>query len=671
MPTFLLLVSLLSAATLLLLRAPVAPQVPDAVPGELQAEANRAAAAYIAPADHLVRTAATDHLAIASKKRGALLRLSRANPDVDGLALTDRATGEVLTKRGDSIAVPAALPAPQDGPAVSVIDDDLVVAVPVSTDRTLIGSLSGRPPRLPGAPPGQRVLITGGDGAIVAESTAHPVVPPALVQSVAASTARGESGFSVDDSRLAESSSRGILALPGRAQASPDPVAVVGGVPLHGAAERSGLSALIARDVPVTPSAMTSPGRIAAIAVASGGVLVFILLQLVMVRPVRRLRSDVDGVVADIDAGRRPTAGIRRSRLRQVDRIARCAAQLPLTADGDTRRRSLAIPGTALYVLVGTLFVTALGLGFASIGAHESARTDALTERSRTMVEKTAGTLEGTLTEGLAAVQTAAVPKIGEVESDWTRVVTELHATRPIFRTVYVRDAAQRIVAVAGEAPLAEVAPSAPLAQLNTTGPEPILTAAERTHDGRFTVVAEYDVRALNNVLRSADSPTEVYDSGSRTVLGSDGYISFSPLDDPVLRRNSSEAGMAARAAVHDVAGAEQLVAGQRIGRSEVTAALGWTVLQHREVTAARYTVDPVGRAATVVLGATALVVVGLLLWSHNAIIGPLGRVHRWLTGIADSPQDRPAAGPPPRRLDEVGAVMAGLNHCMNRGDRR
>ena len=671
MPTFLLLVSLLSAATLLLLRAPVAPQVPDTLPGELRAEANRVATAYLAPADQLASTAATDHLAIASKKRGALLRLSRANPDVDGLALIDRATGKVLTKRGDSMSVPAVLPAPQDGPAVSIIDDDLVVAIPVSTDRTLIGSLSARPPRLPGAPPGQRVLITGSDGAMLAEPTGRPVVPPALVQSVAGTTARGESGFSVDDSRLAESSSGGILAVPGRAQALPDPVAVVGGVPLHGVAERSGLSALIARNVPVTSSAMTSPGRVAAIAVASGGVLAFILLQLLLVRPVRRLRRDVDRVVADVDAAREPTAGIRRSRLRQVDRIARSAAQLPLTVDKHIPKRRLAIPGTALHVLVGTLFIAALGLGFASIGAHESARTDALTERSRTMLEKTAGALEGTLTEGLAAVQAAAVPKIGEVDSDWAHVVTELHATRPIFRSVYVRDAAQHIVAVAGEAPQADAAPSAPLAQLNTSGPEPILTAAERTHDGRFTVVAEYDARALNNVLRSADSPTEVYDDGSRTVLGSDGYISFSPLDDPVLRRNASEAGVAAHAAVQDVAGAEQLVAGQRIGRSEATAALGWTVLQHREVTAARYTVDPVGRAATVVIGATALVAVGLLLWSHNAIVGPLGRVHHWLTGIVASPKDRPAAGPPPRRLDEVGAVMAGLNHCMNRGDRR
>lgn len=670
MPTLLLVVSLLSAATLLLLRAPVAPQIPETVPGELRAAANRAATAYIAPADQLARAAEIDHLAIASKKRGALLRLSRANPEVDGLALVDRATGDVLTKRGDSVSVPAVLPKPQDGPGISVIDDELVVAVPVSTDRALIGSLSGKPPRLPGAPPGQRVLITRADGALLAESTGRPVVPPTLVQSVAGTAARGESGFAVDDSRLAESSG-GILAIPGRPQAPPDPAVVVAGAPILGVAERSGLSVLIARDVPVTSSAVTSPGRIAAIAVASGGAIAFVLLHLLLVRPVRRLRSDVDRVVADIDAGREPTSRIRRSRLRQVDRIARSASHLPLTVDGDGRRRRLAIPGTALYVLVGALFITALGLGFASIGAHESARTDALTERSRTMVEKTAGTLEGTLTEGLAAVQTAAVPKIGEVESDWARVVTELHATRPIFRSVYVRDAAQRIVAGSGETPLADVIPSTPLAQLNTSGPEPIVTAAERTHDGRFTVVAEYDVRALNNVLRSADSPTEVYDGGSRTVLGSDGYISFSTLDDPVLRRSSSEAGIAAHAAVRDVAGAEQLVASQRIGRSEATAHLGWTVLQHREVTTARYTVDPIGRAATVVIGATALVAVGLLLWSHNAIIGPLGRVHRWLTGIVAKPQDRPAAGPPPRRLDEVGAVMAGLNHCMNRGDRR
>jgi hypothetical protein len=234
-----------------------------------------------------------------------------------------------------------------------------------------------------------------------------------------------------------------------------------------------------------------------------------------------------------------------------------------------------------------------------------------------------------------------------------------------------VRDAADHIVASTGETPRADTVPSVPLAQLNTSGPEPIVTASERTHDGRFTVVAEYDVRALNDVLRSADSPTEVYDGGARTILGSDGYLSFSVLDDPVLRRIGSEAGIAAHAAVQDVAGADQLVGSQRVGRSEATAQLGWTVLQHRQVSTARYTVDPIGRAVTVIIGATALLVVGLLLWSYVAVIGPLGRVERWQAGIAAKPKDPPPAGPPPPRLDEVGAVMAGLNHCMNRGDRR
>lgn len=672
MPTFLLLVALLSAAILLLLRAPVAPQVADTLPGELQAQANRAATAYIAPVDELVRTAEADRAAIAAKKRGALLRLSRANPEVDGLALVDRATGGVLTKRGDSVALPATIPAPPDGPAVNVIDDELIVAIPVSMDRALVGSLSARPPRLPDAAPGQRIMVTRPDGAILAESAARPVVPPTVVQSVAGTAARGEPGFAVDDSRLAESSNRGVLAIPSNADAPPDQVAVVGGTPVHGVAEHSGLSVLIAREAPVTSSTMTSPGRIAAIAVACGGVIAFVLLQLLLVRPIRRLRSDVDGVVADIDTGREPTGRVRRSRLRQVDRIAVSAAHLPMTLDGPPRpRRRFTIPGTALYLLVGTLFLTALGVGFASVGAHESARTDTLTERSRTTVERTTADLEGALTEGLAAVQAAAVPKVGEVESDWARVVAELHADRPVFRSVYVRDAANVIVAATGATPLADTVPPVPLAQLNTSGPEPIITAAERTQDGRFTVVAEYDARALNNVLRGADSPTEVYDGGARTILGSDGYLSFSVLDDPVLRRIGSEAGIAAHAAVEDVAGAEQLVAVQRVGRSEATARLGWTVQQHREVNAARYTVDPIGRAVTVVIGATALVAVGLLLWSHIAVIGPLGRVDRWLAGIAARPQDQSPAGPPPRRLDEVGAVMAGLNHCMNRGDRR
>ncbi|MGU3498951.1 hypothetical protein [Mycobacterium sp. C31M] len=663
MPAFLLLIAALAAGTLLLLRAPVAPHVAETVPGELQGAANRVATQYLATTDRLVQTAENDRAAIAAKRRGALLRLSRANPDIDGLALIDTASRAVLTKRGDTVAIPPALPSEQDGAVAAVVDDELVIAVAVSPQRTLVGSSPARPPA---AAPGQRVLITRADGAVLAESTGRPVVPSTITQSVAMTAARGETDFAVDDSRLAGAANRGILAIPNRSDA-PDHVVAVGAAPI-----RDGLSVLVGGEVPVTSAETVNPGRAAAVAVALGGLAAAALLYLLLVRPVRRLRADVDGAVADVDDGRMPTGRIRRSRLRQVDRISGAMIGVLPTAEGHLGdRHKITVPGTGLILAAGAVFVTALTVAFAGVGVHESARTDTLTERSRVTVEDTADSLENAMATGLAAVQATAVPKVGDVRDDWSAATAVLRAQRPVFRSVYVRADTGEIVAAAGEAPLAEVIPPAALAQLNTSGPQPIVTAAERTPDGKFTVVGEYDVRALNDILRRADSPTAVYDGGARTVLGSDGYVSFSELDEPALRRVAAESGLAPRADVQSVAGTDQLVAAQRLGQTEVTAALGWTVLQHREVTVARYTVDPIGRAVTVIVGAAALLVLGLLCWSYLAIIRPLGSTERWLTDIAANPRRARPAGPPPRRLDEVGAVMAGLDHCVNRGERR
>lgn len=650
-PILLLAVTLLAGAALMMLRSPAIQEPPVGTAADLHATAMSAADALTVPADELVRAVELERAALAADKRSALRRIADANEDVEGLALIDRA-GVAVKDRGDDVPLPPTLPAPGDGPRAALVDEQLVVAVSVSADRVLIGSLPLRAPKFPLAPPDQRILLARADGSVVAESGGRPDVPPSVVQAVAGGAWRDGAGFALDDSQRVPQSGTSVLGIPGFGDTPVPNIAAVSGVPAHGVTASSELVVLAVRGVPLTPGITINPGWTAAALVAGGGVLAFVLLHSLLVRPIRRLRDDVE---------HRAYGEFRRSRLRQADRIARCGAPNPVA--------HATVGGIAVLVTAGALVLGALAAGFATVGSAQQARTEALIERSRAGVEDTTAALERTLTEGLAAVQESASPTIGEAEFDWPAEVAELHATQAAFRSVYVRDAANTVVASAGEGPRGDRVPATPLAQLNQSGPEPIVTASAPTHDGRFTVVAEFDPHKLNAELRRSGPATEVFDRGPHTVLGSDGYVAFSELGDAGLRGAATAATVTPGALVENVDDQDELVATQRIGRSEATAALDWVVLQHRDMTTARYTVDPLGRAVTVIIGIAALVGVGLLAWCYVTTVGPL---HKYGDFLAAVPRGRTVpAGPPPRRLDEVGAVMSGLNHYLQRGGRQ
>lgn len=80
---------------------------------------------------------------------------------------------------------------------------------------------------------------------------------------------------------------------------------------------------VIGETVPVVGSA-THPGLVAGIALAVAGVIAFLVLQKLLVVPVRRLRDDVDDVIDPrVSQTAAIGASVRRSRLRETDRVAR------------------------------------------------------------------------------------------------------------------------------------------------------------------------------------------------------------------------------------------------------------------------------------------------------------------------------------------------------------
>jgi hypothetical protein len=237
---------------------------------------------------------------------------------------------------------------------------------------------------------------------------------------------------------------------------------------------------------------------------------------------------------------------------------------------------------------------------------------------------------------------------------------------------VYVLDPSGRRVAAAGSPPgrAAEVLPAAGIGQLNTSGSAPLIVAVAPLYDGN-TLVGEYDPRSLNDVLRASGARMRVIDPGMRTVLSNHGYQAFSELRDRELRAAAATpaaAGLGPVAAVRTVADADATVVAQRIGADgDPLAALGWVLLANEDVNAAKFAHDPAGREAAVVTSLGAGITLALLGWVYVATVRPLREAAAHTVAIAAARNGAPPPAPrPARRVDEIGAIINGLNRHLH-----
>jgi len=404
------------------------------------------------------------------------------------------------------------------------------------------------------------------------------------------------------------------------------------------------------------------------LAVAAVGLLAFVILRALLVGPVRRLCRDL--VAANSGSAGGGACRVRRSSVREVDRIAVALRAHP-SGTGDVtvasgRRVPLAV-GLALVavVLVGWLVTT-----FVMVDRQSATRAKLLLEESRASTVGAAEDLRWALNEGLSGLQGVTVPGVGVTGTDLQSAVTAVLATRPVFRSVYAVDATGQVVAVAGSDPQRPIAPppAAGITQINTSGPAPAVVASTPMHDRAHTLIAEYDPRALNNVLRRSGGPTRVLDSGLRTILSTGGYEAFTELDDPILRTAATAAlNNRPTATIDTVNNAASMVVAQRLGNDgDVTAALGWVVLHDQDLAAAGFIHNSLARAALVITslswGASLLV----LAWFYVTAIRPLRRLGDHAEAIAAICAGHPAPEPvAPQCLDEVGAIAAELNRWL------
>ena len=161
----------------------------------------------------------------------------------------------------------------------------------------------------------------------------------------------------------------------------------------------------------------------------------------------------------------------------------------------------------------------------------------------------------------------------------------------------------------------------------------------------------------------------QVVDPGLRTVLSNHGYRGVQRAARPELRAAAAApAGLVPVAAVRTVDNVEATVAAQRIGADgDPLASLGWVLLANQDLGDGEFAHDPAARAAAVVTGLGAGIALALLCWIYVATVRPLRGAAAHAAAIAAARTGRPPPEPAPaQRVDEIGAIVTGLNRHLH-----
>ena len=269
------------------------------------------------------------------------------------------------------------------------------------------------------------------------------------------------------------------------------------------------------------------PGTLLLVAAVGHG-----LLWSGVVKPVQRFRDEMARMAAEDSA-----AVVPRARAAELDRVAAALhrfAGLPPRERAHRVRISLAVAPCVVAVLILAWAIPAAVMTIGGAASH----ADAVVRQAGAGASARAEELQAALRGGLAVLQRAADPPTGAAVTDPGSTVAQVLAAEGLFRSVSVVDGSGRLIATAGRRPSAPATvPPRELrvVQANRAGSEPLVLASAPMWDGASSLVAEFDPRALNDLIRAAGVHTRVVDAHRTTVLDSSGYTAFAPLDDPAL----------------------------------------------------------------------------------------------------------------------------------------
>lgn len=376
-----------------------------------------------------------------------------------------------------------------------------------------------------------------------------------------------------------------------------------------------------------------------------------------VVQPVQRFRDEMARMAVEDSA-----AMVARARITELDRVAAALHRFGGIPSPERTDR-IRIPLAVAPYLVGVLILGwAIPAAVMTVGGAAS-QADIVARHAGASVSARAEELHAALRGGLTVLERAADPPTGAAVTDPGRTAAQVLAAEGLFRSVSVVDGSGQLIATAGRPPSRPVIVpprESRVVQANRAGSEPLVLAASPMWDGATSLVAEYDPRALNDVIRAAGVHTRVVDAQRTTVLDSSGYTAFAPLDDPALEALVALASTGP-ADVPAVAtpGNGQVNAAQRASAEGAPTDLGWVIVEDQDVAAAALAGDGSRRVTLVVIAISASLAIASLAWIAITVVAPARRLARHVERLAAGDAVLPLA---PQRLDEIGTAVAATN---------
>lgn len=430
-----------------------------------------------------------------------------------------------------------------------------------------------------------------------------------------------------------------------------------------GLAGTLGLAVVSVVHAPVTEGGPGSKGVIPALTLGGVAVFGFLLVQLVLVGPTRRLRSDALAV-----AGGRLTVRVRRrSATPEVRRIAAAFEQCRSTLGGTPARTATGRRGmtAGLAVVLAALAVLGWSAGvLLTIGSRDVTVPGAVVTSLRNQTAAATDALRRSVNDGLADLVAVASLTDGKSAAEVRPTLDRLVSGQSRYRSVYLVDENGRAKSVVGRPPLRTDEPPPAergVRQQNDSGPVPVLFAHAPLPVGGQALVGEFDLDHLGRLLGRAPGTVRLVDSGLRTIAATDGFVAFAELGGDELRRSATDAGQGEPVARVQEGSAGRAVVVSAAMRGGAGGKLGWTVVAEQPVADLALAGNELRRNGMVVALVGALLALLMFGWQHLILIRPLRRVVAAADAIVAG---RHGSVIYPQHQDQIGTIASCLEIC-------
>ncbi|MEU7975273.1 HAMP domain-containing protein [Micromonospora sp. NPDC049089] len=384
----------------------------------------------------------------------------------------------------------------------------------------------------------------------------------------------------------------------------------------------------------------------------------FVLMRMSLVRPVRALLNQAKADACGVMTRRRPPM-----RIREAHRITRALA----LASGDQyppdqRWRPTVLQGLTVAVVVAMLWPAAATL--VALQAPDPTIPVQLVRDAESRAEEASNALGHLLDDGLTTVSRVSQGITSKDLGQADRTLDRELAAEQRLRALYLVDHDGKMVAGAGRKPLRTVAPLPGEVGIHlddTAERLPLVYAFNQRADG-FAVVGEFDPDRLLGLVRRVDGRVRVVDAELRTILDSEGFQAFQPLQGALARSVAVEVlpgSTVGRSTTED--GTPAMVAASGLTVPTTVAHLEWAVVLEQDVAGLRLPTMVERRWTLLVAGAVVGIALLTHLWQLYIFVRPLRRLSSFAERMADGTVDLPV---PPQRHDDIGAIAMCLEIC-------